>query len=109
MIIYRATDVITQEARRNAPTGETGNLKRGIVTKRWISKGYQSIFLSAVDYKISPHAHLVEYGHRLIIKGQRRGKVNAYPFFRPAVDVKRNEALKIIEDGTRKIIEEAGR
>jgi len=108
-IIEKAADIITKQAKENAPVGVTGNLKKGIVTKKWISKGYQTIYLSAVDYKISPHAHLVEYGHRLIIKGQKRGKVKAYPFFRPAVDAKRNEALRIIEDGAIRIIEEVGR
>ena len=107
--VEKAADIITKQAKENAPVGVTGNLKKGIITKKWISKGYQTIFLSTVDYKISPHAHLVEYGHRLIIKGQKRGKVKAYPFFRPAVDAKRNEALRIIEDGARKIIQEAGR
>ena len=107
--IEKAANVITKQAKENAPVGKTGNLKRGIVTKKWISKGHQTIYLSAVDYKISPHAHLVEYGHKLIIKGQKRGKVKAYPFFRPAVDAKRDEALRIIENGARKIIQEAGR
>jgi len=60
---------------------KTGNLKKGIVAKKFKTKikGQPAAFV-AIDRKIAPHAHLVEYGH---------GGPNPappHPFFRPTLD-----------------------
>ena len=46
-----------------APRGKTGNLKRGVVAKKFKSKikGHPAVFV-AMDYRKAPHANLVEFG-----------------------------------------------
>jgi len=55
----------------------TGNLQRGIVAKKFSRqvKNRPAVFV-AIDYRIAPHAHLVEYGTR---------HMSAHPFWRPSV------------------------
>ena len=85
-------DIIAKEARTNAPV-KTGNLKRGIVSKinkrtaAFSDKG--SAYVGA-NYKIAPHAHLVEFG-------ARGGEMPAHPFMRPAIETKKHEAGQAIE------------
>jgi len=84
-----AADIITQEVQNRAPQGPTGNLKRSPITKklprRW---DLPALVLSAIDYRIGPHAHLLEFG---------TSRMRARPFFRPAVQSKAKEALDRIE------------
>lgn len=49
--------------RRKAPKGPTGNLRKGVVAKRFKKKvkGSPSVFV-AMDYRKAPHANLVEFG-----------------------------------------------
>lgn len=49
------------------------------------------------------HAHLVEYGHRLVLGSKRRGttfdtgiRVPEYPFLTPAFDAEKGEYVRII-------------
>ena len=85
-------DIVAKEARKNAPV-KTGNLKRGIVSKInkrtavFSDKG--SAYVGA-NYKIAPHAHLVEFG-------ARGGEMPAQPFMRPAIETKKHEAGQAIE------------
>lgn len=59
---------IAQAVRGNisaeVPTGETGNLKRGVVAKNFQKpiRNKPAAF-TGIDYRIAPHAHLVENGH----------------------------------------------
>jgi len=60
---------------------DSGNLSAAVVVKRFANqrKGAPAVFV-AIDRRIAPHAHLVEYGH---------GGPNPappHPFFRPAID-----------------------
>lgn len=88
-----AADLIAAEAKRLAPKGPTGNLKRGIVAR--VNKvnahfmGQGSAYVG-VDYHIAPHAHLVEYG-------ARGGQMPAKPFMRPAIQTKQAECLRLID------------
>lgn len=89
-----AADIIAKDAKRRAPQGPTGNLKRGIVarqdkvTSMSINKGVAYV---GVDYNIAPHAHLVEYG-------ARGGEMPAKPFMRPAIEAKKGEAVTALEN-----------
>jgi len=86
-------DIIAKEAKRRAPIGKTGNLKRGIVARQnkvaaeFLGQGSAYV---GVDYRIAPHAHLVEFG-------ARGGEMPAQPFMRPAVEAKKNEVASAIE------------
>lgn len=93
-------ELIKNDAVMRAPLGPTGNLRRGIVAKKFDRKipGQPSAFV-AVDYRIAPHAHLVEFG-------ARGGQMPAKPFFRPAIDANRENVKTIIKTGTWEIIED---
>ena len=60
---------------------EPGNLKHGIVAKKFRHKipGQPATFVG-IDYRVAPHATLVEYGHG----GPH--PASAHPFFRLEVD-----------------------
>src|SRR3989304_1051326 len=64
-VLLQGANVIGQAAINLAPLGPTGNLKRSIVAKllRRNSPGEPAPAITAVDYRIAPHAHLVEFGH----------------------------------------------
>lgn len=95
-----AADLIAQEARRLAPE-KSGELKRGIVAR--VNKvaaefmGVGSAYVG-VDYKIAPHAHLVEYG-------ARGGQMPAQPFMRPAIDTKQADAAKLVDADLQQLID----
>lgn len=80
-----------------APRGPTGNLARGVVAKkfRYKIKGSPAVFV-AMDYRIAPHFHLVEFGTRYM---------PARPFFRPSVDREGDRIVNDIEDVAWKLIE----
>ncbi len=79
-----------------------GNLKKGIVAKRFRNKikGQPAAF-AAIDRRIAPHAHLVERGH---------GGPNpapAHPFWRPTLDefANGNEVEQEVAAALTKLIE----
>ncbi|MHB0929193.1 MAG: HK97-gp10 family putative phage morphogenesis protein [Candidatus Nanopelagicales bacterium] len=87
-----AADIFAAEARLRAPV-KTGKLRSAIVAKiNKIAEHFGAVGAAyvSVDYKIAPHAHLVEYGGR-------GGEMPAQPFMRPAVDSKQSEAGKAVE------------
>ena len=103
-ILLDAAKVIANDARRRAPKGKTGNLRKGIVAKKTkrrggmtaalgLSAGEAAPAITAIDFRKAPHAHLVEYGHG----GPHPAP--AHPFFRPAWDANREKVTRqIIED-----------
>jgi len=105
-VLVQAAELITEDAKARAPV-KTGKLRDSIKVKVWMKRGAKTVVLAAVDHNIAPHSHLVEYGHKLFIKGRRVGRVRPKPFFRPAIDAKREQASQTIRDGIRRIIEEA--
>ena len=103
-VLLDAARVIANDARRRAPKGKTGNLKRSIVAKKTKRRGGMSAALglnageaapaiTAIDFRKAPHAALVEFGHG----GPHPAP--AHPFFRPAWDANREKVTRqIIED-----------
>lgn len=69
-------EVLQADMRARVPE-RTGNLRRGIVAKTFASKiKYRPAAFTAIDYRVAPHAHLVEFGTI---------HAAAHPFFRPAL------------------------
>ena len=111
-IIKGAADIITKQVRVNvnAINKVSGRLRASPKTK--MLKGMfgnrnPRPSISAIErspYKKSgaPHAHLVE-------RGAKGGTIPAQPFFRPAWDMKRGEALKHIETESAKSVKGAVR
>ncbi len=91
--MLEAAKVIRDSAKNKAPLGPTGNLKRGIQAKTFSKKipGEPASFC-AINYKIAPHAHLIEFG---------TVKQSARPFMRPAIDENISKIVGIIERGVR--------
>ena len=87
-VFYKGAKKIRNSARNNIRHEKSGNLRRGIVAKKFkpgISEKPGAF--CGINYKISPHAHLVEYGHVASGWYEGGGHVPAYPFFRPAIDM----------------------
>lgn len=100
-ILLDGARVIAEDAREKAPLGPTGNLKRSLTAKLMKRTGHlPPVAIAAVDRKIAPHAHLVEFG---------TSHAPAHPFFRPAVDESAERVLRDIEDKVKGKIEEAAR
>jgi len=97
--LLKQAEIIAEDARDRAPLGPTGNLKRSLRAKLLDEKSrFPTVAIAAVDRKIAPHAHLVEFG---------TSKMSARPFFRPAVDSHGGKVIDNIKDGAKKLIERA--
>lgn len=103
-IFVRSAKIITDEAKVQASMAmkkRSGRIQRSIKVKKWKTVGdYRTVVLAAVDRKVAPHAHLLEYGTQ---------RAAARPFFRPAVDAKTNAARSHFIDGITKLVEGVGR
>ncbi len=115
--------------RARTPIGETGNLRKSIVAKILKSNSVRlmPVAFVAIHYRYGPHAHLVEYGHKLVKKikegfltqlfskkgytGKLKsiviGHVPAHPFFRPAVAMFRR--MQFTEMAIQKLLNEANK
>ena len=106
-VLLDGARVIANDARRRAPKGKTGNLKRSIVAKKTKRRGGMSAALglnageaapaiTAIDFRKGPHAALVCYGTKFAAP---------HPFFRPAWDANKNKVEKQIVDDINNLIE----
>ncbi len=97
---------MAENVRRNAPVGDTGNLKNSIKNSVRVFPGAIVAFAKAGTTKglKGNHAHLVEYGHALV-KGKYLGRrtlsqrVPEHPFMRPALWNNRAQYEKIAAEG----------
>ena len=97
--LLKQAEIIAEDARDRAPLGPTGNLKRSLHAELLPEKTrFPTVAIAAVDRKIAPHAHLVEFG---------TSKMAARPFFRPAVDANGGKVIDNIKNGAKKLIERA--
>lgn len=94
-ILMGAALVIRDEAKDLVPV-RTGLLKSAIFAAYGDPR--KPDVLIGVNYKIAPHAHLVEYG-------ARDGEMPPQPYMRPAVQATRAKAANIIAEGVRRLIE----
>lgn len=88
--------LLRDEARRRAPV-KTGALRKGIFAAR--GDANKPSVLVGVNYKIAPHAHLIEFGHG----GPRPAPPK--PYMRPAIDASAIRIQNIMKSGFAKIIE----
>lgn len=92
--VERGTPIGTEEPR--------GELRAGNGKQIWSSEPRKIV---AEVFNSAPHAHLVEFGHRLVRGGAQVGSVGPHAFFRPAIDTTRNTVLSRTESGIRFFIE----
>ena len=107
-VLLQGARIVRDEAKRRAPVGPTGNLKRSLKAKKGKRRGklFATAF-AAVDRKIAPHAHLVEYGtgpRRQKTTGRYTGQMPAIPFFRPAVDATKDQVARTVNQGIARLI-----
>lgn|SRR5690606_6075739 len=97
--------------RKGKPTIGLARALRQIPSSRWRSSSQvarKGIIATTVGAKWpeGAHAHLVEYGHRMVTHDKREvGTVPAYPFFRPAIEATRSRVNAIMIERLRKGIE----
>lgn len=118
-IWMQAAIVIRDEARRLAPEIQNppnspkqwwhkpGVLKSAIFAAYGAQKKPNVIV--GVNYRVAGFAHWVEYGTaiRSTEAGANRGQMTPKPYMRPALAAKRQEAISMMADGYRQLIEEA--
>ncbi len=128
-IMLDAAKVGKKHVQRKAPAGRTGNLKKGVVAKKFKKqrKGDPAAFV-AMDRKVAKHSHLIEYGHKQVLgdwfpgvepkagpqkknKKNRFGKpfkvighVPANPFFRRGIKSAESEIYKTISNGVDRVV-----
>jgi len=84
-----ASKIVRRRVQANAPLGPTGNLRRSVVAKKFnYQLNNKPAAFCAIDRRIAPHAHLVEYGtaERHWKSGKSTGHMPAKPFFKPGVE-----------------------
>ena len=115
-------ELVRDEVKRRIPVGPTENLKDAAIVKRLDRRmGRPGPWLAAIDRKKAPHAWLVEYGGRNVRKpkkaqvlankgageffGTEVAPMPKSPYFRPAVEAKRGEVARHLENGLRRLVE----
>ena len=93
-----SAEIIRADAARRAPLGPTGNLKKSNIVKTLDRNKKRPSAIAAVDRKVAPHAHLLEFG---------TAKMSAKPFFRPAVESQGDKAASKFRDSLEKLVKEA--
>jgi len=95
---------IAQEAadhiRDGAPQGPTGNLKRSIKAKELTPRESVATVIVAVDRKIAPHAHLLEFG---------TVRMSPHPFFRPGWDSVKEKVEREFKEVLKGQVEDSAR
>ena len=77
----------------------TGNLKKGIKKVVGSGGGYSAV---RADFKIAPHTHLIENGHKIVRNGKVVGWVSGKHMYRNAL----NELANELEQDSEQMIDE---
>jgi len=103
-ILFDAAELVTAQVRQNVNRipKVTGRLSRSPVTKMMPRRRHNEPrpSIAAIDRKIAPHAGLIEFG---------TSKMAARPYFRPAWDAKRKDALEHIKSQLARNVKGAAR
>lgn len=74
---------------------KTGNLKKGVKKAVGSMGGYSAV---RADYKIAPHTHLIENGHKVVRNGKVVGWVSGRHMYRNALNELAGELEKDAEN-----------
>jgi len=130
--VRRGAAVIRKAMRGEAPRDKTGKLKKSVKVRRFKYRKRDGSIIARIgsDPRIFPHAHLVEFGHRVVLggtissggsvrpakdtdntgKGRVVGFAQPQPFARrtyakvegPVIEKARQEIIKKIESAAKK-------
>lgn len=86
----------------------TGNLERSFITRAGLSSKVASAWTKVGNKFSANHAHLIEFGHRIIghkpnLKDTGKA-VKGKPFFRDAVDSTRATVRKRVDEGILRLL-----
>lgn len=100
--LMKQARLVRDRIKEKAPVGPTGNLRRSVVAKMLPDRpDYPLLAIAAIDRKIAPHAHLVEFGHG----GPHPAP--AHPFFRPALQETMPQAYENMKHDLKQGVERA--
>lgn len=106
--LRRAITPLRDDARSRVNV-KTGNLRKSI--KISVKKISKTSILAQVK-STAPHAHLVEYGHNIVMLNSKTGKkfsigkrTREFPFLTPAFDQNVENMLRILEQELREALE----
>lgn len=103
-VLKNAARVVESAALNNINDGKTGNLRESVAIEQYKSKGIINYRVIAGG-KIAPHAHLVEFGHRIVNKSSESdADVPAHPFLRKAFDDNKSSIEKAMSDAIDKVL-----
>ena len=101
--LHKGAEIVAQKATSNIERNtepKTGRLSRSMVVKDMPYKDSMPLIsIAAVDRKIVPHAHLIEFGTT---------KMSARPFLRPALQSSQKEVEELIENTIEEVVNKAG-
>ena len=122
-VLSKAAGTVASEARKRAPVGPSGNLKKSVRKKKLVRSWETSAaYIVALDRRKAPHAWLVTHGtsgvrqvkppHYANLGGRRvlitqTGVMPPNRFFDDAIDAKQGQVLTTIEKAVEKLVEEA--
>ena len=98
-VYVEAAAIGRDTVREMAPQGKTGNLKKGVFAAAGDEN--QPNALLGMNYKIAPHAHLVEYGHG------GGSPAPPHPYFRPGIIAAGSRMGARIREGLARVLENA--
>lgn len=119
-ILLEGAEILAAAERSLAPRGPTGNLARGYHATLLKRLGGMPAAGAGPDYRINPHAHLVEFGTaaRRVKKkkvmyddktgtffGTEVAPMPAHPVVRPAWDSNKNRILQTVIGGLKRLVE----
>ena len=118
--LEKAARNVETDAKSNV-NDKTGQIRSSIILKKYAGQKSVSFTVSAGGIN-APHAHLVEFGHRIITdgqtinipgvgfrklkKGEVLGDVPAHPFLRKAFDENKTSIEKALETALDKLLKE---
>ena len=80
---------------------KTGNLRKGVKKVVGSRGGYSAV---RADFKIAPHTHLVENGHKIVRNGKVVGWVSGKHMYRNALNELANELEQSAEQKIDKLV-----
>lgn len=86
-------------ANMNQVDEKSGNLRKGVKKAVGSRGGYSAV---RPDYKIAPHTHLIENGHKIVRNGKVVGWVSGKHMYRNAL----NELANELEQDAEKMLDE---
>lgn len=81
---------------------DTGNLLEGVTKVNGSGGGYSAV---KPNFKVAPHTHLIENGHKLVRNGQFVGWVQGKHMYRNALNELANELEQDAESMINKLVE----